>query len=269
MEGILHSSICNTHYMKTEQEPFQFSLGVLIYPILFVLVIWAVLSIEVNFGVDFTTWGVRPRTGVGLRGIVFSPFIHSGVSHLWHNTVPLLVLSMALFYFYRPIAWKVLLMILLLSGLGTWLIGRPSYHIGMSGVIYGLVSFLFFKGVIARHKRLIALSLVVVFLYGSLIWGTMPMKDGVSWEGHLAGFVAGGLLALRFRESVPRPQKYAWESPDYKEEDDPFMQQFDKDGNFIEILPEEEQLDEEPKESSDIKIRYVFRPRNEPEEGDL
>lgn len=258
LEGILRTGI----YMKKEQEPFQFSLGVLIYPILFVLVIWTVLSIEVNFGMNFTTWGVRPRTGLGLRGILFSPFIHSGITHLWHNTGPLLVLSMALFYFYRPIAWKVLLLILLLSGFGTWIMGRPSYHIGMSGVIYGLVSFLFFKGVIAKHKRLIALSLVVIFLYGSLIWGTMPMKDGVSWEGHLAGFIAGALLALRFRESIPKPQKYVWESPEYKEEDDPFMKHFDADGNFIETQPEEELLEEIPNELPQIKVHYEFRPKN-------
>lgn len=256
--------------MKKEQEPFQFSLGVLIYPLLFVLTIWSVLSIEVNFGMNFTTWGVRPRTGLGLRGILFSPFIHSGVTHLWHNTGPLLILSMALFYFYRPIAWKVLLLILLMSGFGTWLIGRPSYHIGMSGVIYGLVSFLFLKGVVAKHKRLIALSLVVVFLYGSLIWGTMPMKDGVSWEGHLSGFIAGGLLALYFRKSIPKPPKYIWESPEYKEEEDPFMQHFDADGNFIEIQPEEEELLDEPLVVvPSIKIKYVFRPKNPSKETDL
>lgn len=255
--------------MKTEQEHFRFSLGVLIYPILFVLAIWTVLSIEVNFGLDFTTWGVRPRTGFGLRGILFSPFIHSGVTHLWHNTGPLMVLSMALFYFYRPIAWKVLILIVLLSGFGTWLIGRPSYHIGMSGVIYGLFSFLFLKGVVAKHKRLIALSLVVVFLYGSLIWGTMPMKDGVSWEGHLSGFIAGVLLALRFRESVPKPQKYIWESPDYNEEEDPFMRQFDADGNFVEFEPEEELLEEATDEAPSVKVHYVFRPKSRSKEEDL
>lgn len=250
--------------MTQKKQPFQFSLGVIVYPMLFVLVIWSVFSIELNFGVDFTTWGVRPRTLSGLRGILFSPFIHSGITHLWHNTMPLLVLSMALFYFYRPIAWKVLLIIVLCSGLGTWAIGRPSYHIGMSGVIYGMVAFLFFKGIITRHKRLIALSLVVVFLYGSLIWGTMPVQVGVSWEGHLAGFLTGGLLAFGFRESVPKPPKYQWEREDYKEEDDPFMRHFDAEGNFIEFPDGDpaDPLENEQSTVENIEVNYVYKPNN-------
>jgi membrane associated rhomboid family serine protease len=272
LELHLHTAVLEKSKMSKKHEPLQFSIGVIIYPMLFVLLIWSVFSVELNFGLDFTKWGVRPRTGLGLRGVLFSPFIHSGITHLWHNTMPLLVLSMALFYFYRPIAWKVLLVIVLLSGLGTWAIGRPSYHIGMSGVIYGLVAFLFFKGIIAKHKRLIALSLVVVFLYGSLIWGTMPLQEGVSWEGHLAGFLAGALLALRFRESMPRPQKYTWETADYNEEEDPFMRHFDADGNFIEFPdgnPEaEETQSDEPSKTVSVKVNYVFKPTKEDTEAD-
>ena len=224
--------------MDSESSYFKFYNGVVGYPLLFVLIIWFVFWIEIKFGLDFTQWGVRPRTFKGLRGVLFSPFIHSGIKHLWHNTTPLLVLSTALFYFYRTISWKVLVLMVFLSGLGTWLIGRTSYHIGMSGVIYGLVAFLFFKGILAKHYRLVALSLVVVFLYGSLIWGTMPTSQNISWEGHLSGFIAGALIALRFRESVPKPITYAWEEPDYNEADDPFMRQFDEDGNFFELPPD-------------------------------
>lgn len=224
--------------MNTEASYFKFYNGVVGYPLLFVLIIWTVFWVEIKFRLDFTQWGIRPRTGLGLRGVLFSPFIHSGLSHLWHNTPPLLVLSAALFYFYRSISWRVLGWLLVISGLGTWLIGRTSFHIGMSGIIYGLVSFLFFKGVITKHYRLVALSLIVVFLYGSLIWGTLPIKAGISWEGHLSGFIAGALLALRFRESVPKPLTYDWEKPDYNEEDDPFMRQFDENGNFFELPPD-------------------------------
>lgn len=232
--------------MKTVQETFKFYNGVALYPLLFVLTMWIVYWFELRFGVDFTNWGVRPRAVTGLRGIVFSPFIHSGVKHLWHNTVPMLVLSAALFYFYRNVSWRVLLWIVLLSGLGTWIIGRVSFHIGMSGVIYGLASFLFFKGIRARHFRLIALSLLVVFLYGSLIWGTLPLDEKISWEGHLSGFVAGMVLGVFcFRESIPQNPTYKWESSDYKEEDDAFMRQFDEDGNFFELPNEEEPLEEE------------------------
>lgn len=249
--------------MKKQSESFTFYNGVIVYPIVFVLFIWIVYWVEVRFGVNFTAYGVRPQKLTGLRGVLLSPFIHSGVSHLWHNTVPLFVLSTALFYFYNKIAWRVLLWIVLLSGIGTWLIGRPSYHIGMSGVIYGLVSFLFFKGIRAKHYRLIALSLLVVFLYGSLIWGTLPVNEKISWEGHLAGFIAGGILGFRFRESVTAPPKYNWESETYNEEEDPFMRHFDENGNFIEFPQEEDiSIDE------DLPIiQYFFKEK--PKDNEL
>lgn len=247
--------IARESMMKTSQETFTFYYGVVLYPLLFVLMMWFVYWFELRFGVDFTAWGVRPRTGKGLRGILFSPFIHSGIKHLWHNTAPMIVLSTALFYFYRKISWRVLLWIVVLSGLGTWMIGRPSFHIGMSGVIYGLASFLFFKGIRAKHFRLIALSLLVVFLYGSLIWGTLPLDQKVSWEGHLSGFIAGMVLGVFcFRESVPQKPQFIWEKDDYEEEEDPFMQQFDEHGNFFELPKEQEQIEEEP-----IFFRYSFK----------
>lgn len=245
--------------MNSKRESFQFYNGVILYPVGLVLLIWIVYWIEIRFGVNFTSYGVRPKTISGLRGVLFSPFIHGSLSHLWHNTVPLFVLTTALFYFYHKIAWKVFFWIILLSGIGTWLIGRPSYHIGMSGVIYGLVSFLFFKGIRAKHFRLVALSLLVVFLYGSLVWGTLPMDEKVSWEGHLAGFIAGGLLGFFFRHSVEAPPKYAWEKEDYNEDNDPFMRQFDEHGNFIEI---EEEIEEEPEiddQESTPTINYIFK----------
>lgn len=230
--------------MKTTKESFTFYNGVLLYPLLFALLMWGVYWFELRFGVDFTSWGVRPRNALGLRGVLFSPFIHSGVKHLWHNTVPILVLSAALFYFYKKISWRVLFWVLILSGLGTWIIGRASFHIGMSGVIYGLASFLFFKGIRTRHYRLMALSFLVVFLYGSLVWGTLPMDAKISWEGHLSGFLAGVFLGLFcFRESIPKNPQFLWEKENYIEDDDPFMRQFDENGNFFELpkeLPEEE-----------------------------
>lgn len=251
--------------MSAESDYFKFYNGVVMYPLLFALMIWTVFWVEIKFGLDFTQWGVRPRTILGLRGIAFSPFIHSGVTHLWHNTMPLLVLSTALFYFYRRISWQVLFWLVLLSGLGTWLIGRTSYHIGMSGVIYALVSFLFFKGIVARHFRLIALSLLVVFLYGSLVWGTLPTSETISWEGHLSGFIAGALVALRFRESVPKPKKYNWEKPEYVADEDAFMRQFDEDGNFFELPPEIESDGEQ----EGFDIVYEFKEDKDAPKSDL
>ncbi|MBD0834308.1 rhomboid family intramembrane serine protease [Aestuariibaculum suncheonense] len=246
--------------MKTHKH-FHFSTGVIAYPIFFVLLIWVVFWADVRFGLRLSKFGIYPQTLKGLRGIVLSPFIHASLKHLASNSVPLLVLSTALFYFYRPIAWKVLGYGILLSGLLTWCIGRPSYHIGASGLIYVLVSFIFFKGVFAKHYRLIALSLLVVFLYGSMIWYTMPIEKGISWEGHLSGLITGLLFAFIFKKSIAKPKKYVWEQPDYNEDDDPFLKHFDENGNFIEHLEPEVEEEQEP-----IIIRYSYKERKKEED---
>ena len=229
---------------QKQNSAFQFSTGVVLYPLIIVLSLWLVFWFELRFGYNFTPFGVKPREVSGLAGIILSPFIHSTLSHLWHNSVPTLVLIAGLFYFYKPVVWQVLFWIVLGSGLGTWLIGRDAYHIGASGVVYGLASFLFFKGIWSKHYRLTAFSLIVVFLYGSLIWGTMPIRDGMSWEGHLSGFLTGLILAFVIKTKIAKPVKYVWETEAYNPEDDPFLQQFDEDGNFIDPPSEEEEEDE-------------------------
>jgi len=157
-------------------------------------------------------------------------------------------------------AWKILILGILLSGLLTWSIGRPAYHIGASGLIYVLVSFLFFKGIIAKHFRLIALSLLVIFLYGSMIWYVLPIKDGVSWEGHLSGLIVGLVFAFIFKKHLPIPKKYYWEQPSYIEEDDPFLKHFDEHGNFVESLPEIEDVKSDVEEEHQpISINYIFK----------
>ncbi len=217
-----------------KQEHFTFSNGVIVYPILFILFIWIVFWYEIRFGQDFTSYGIYPQKIKGLIGVICSPFIHGDINHLYHNTIPLFVLSAALFYFYRPIAWKILAYGILVSGLLTWIIGRPAYHIGASGLIYVLFSFTFFKGIFAKHYRLIALSLLVIFLYGSLVMYALPIKEGISWEGHLAGLITGLIFALIFRKEIAKPKKYVWEQEHYNEDEDDFLKHFDEDGNFIE-----------------------------------
>ena len=234
------------------QEHFKFSTGVVAYPIFFVLTIWLVFWFEVRFRYNFSNYGIYPLTFSGLRGVVLSPFIHGSIQHLYHNTIPLFVLSMALFYFYRKIAWKVLIFGVLVSGMLTWYIGRPSYHIGASGLIYVLVSFIFFKGVFAKYYRLVALSLLVVFLYGSMIWYALPLEEGLSWEGHLSGLITGLLFALVFRKAIAKPKKYVWEEKNYNEDDDPFLKHFDENGNFIEII-------EPPIEEEQPKVNYTYK----------
>lgn len=148
-------------------------------------------------------YGILPRNISGLRGIIFSPLIHGDAGHYFGNALPLFVLSVLIIYFYRQFYFKVLLLVWLLDGVGVWLIGREVYHIGASGVVYGLAFFAFFSGVLKRNRNMLAMSMLVLFLYGSMIWGMYPLENGVSWEAHLAGFLTGTLMAVYFRKSGP------------------------------------------------------------------
>ena len=241
----------------SEEHYFRFTNKVILVPLLIVLIIWTVFFVEVRFGVNLNAYGIYPRSLTGIQGIFFSPFIHGSLSHLFNNTIPLAILSAALMYFYRGIAFRVLLWGFFMTGIITWAIGRPSYHIGASGIIYLLASFIFFKGVFTKHYRLVALSLAVVFLYGGLLWYIFPVKDGISWEGHLAGFVSGLVLALALKAELPVSRKFAWEAEDYDEAGDEFLRQFDEDGNFIE---KKEESDLENRGGISVKYHYKKDP---------
>ena len=214
-------------------EPFKFHSGVVVVPLFFILFIWGVYWVEIRFGFDFTAAGVFPRKISGLKGVVFSPFIHSSTTHLYNNTIPLAVLLAALMYFYTRLSFKIICYGIIISGLLTWSFAREAYHIGASGLIYVLVSFIFFKGIFTKYYRLIALSLIVVFLYGSMLWYVFPVNKEISWEGHLSGFIAGFILAVLFKQKLPETGKYKWEESTFNEADDPFLKHFDEDGNFI------------------------------------
>ena len=244
----------------SKDRDFQFKTGVIGYPIVLVLLIWIIYWIEIRFRVDFTDWGVKPRDLKGLRGVLFSPFIHSGINHLWHNTLPLLILSSALFFFYWKRAWNILFIGLLLTGVLTWLIGRPAYHIGASGIIYMLFGFLFLKGILAKHKRLIALSFATVFVYGSLIWYVMPVDPNISWEGHLSGLLVGISMAAIVKNKIAKPEVYDWQRPGYNPDEDEFLKHFDEQGNFIEKLPEDTV-------SNDVEIIYTFKEEKNKDNG--
>ena len=167
-----------------DESHLKISKSIFFIPILYVVGIWLIYWVEIYFNFNFNKFGVLPRDLIGLRGIVFTHFIHSDTNHLFNNSFPLFVLLLSVFYFYRDIAYKVLIFGGLLSGLLTWVIARESYHIGASGIVYLLFSFVFFSGIIRKHYRLVALSLIIIFLYGSMIWYVLPIKDGMSWEGH-------------------------------------------------------------------------------------
>jgi len=226
--------------LQEENKQFKFTLITIAVPLYTVLSLWLIYWFEVNFEYNFTKYGVYPRTVNGLKGIFLSPFIHSGVRHLFNNSVPLFVLMTSLFYFYRPVAFKILIFGTILSGILTWLIARDAYHIGASGIVYLLFSFIFFSGIIRSYSRLIAVSLMVIFLYGSMIWFIFPFKEEISWEGHLSGFLIGLMFAIIYRKRGPKKAMYNWESDDYIEESDILL---DEDGNFIDLRSEDENLE--------------------------
>lgn len=191
--------------------------GSFIVPFIMVLAIIGVKLAEIYMPSSFVIYGVLPRHIEGLKGILAAPFIHADWEHLASNAVPLLVLGAALFYFYREVAWRVLLIIYIMSGFWLWLGGRENYHIGASNIVYGLASFLFLSGIIRKHIGLIAISLLVVFLYGSMVWGLLPVLQKISWEGHLFGTLAGILCAYSFRKEGTQRKRYEWE---FEEDDD-------------------------------------------------
>ncbi len=172
---------------------------------------WLVKLIEYNFSLSFASFGVYPQKFSGLSGIVFSPFIHKDFTHLLNNSYPILILGAILFSSYKKIASQIFIWLFFISGFLLWIIGRPSFHVGASGVIYALASFLFISGIIRKNPRLAAVSMLIIFLYGSMIWGVLPTNMSISWEGHLSGFIAGILVAVFYKDEGPKRKKYQWE----------------------------------------------------------
>jgi membrane associated rhomboid family serine protease len=183
----------------------------LIIPGIFISLMWLVKVVEILFGIDLSSFGIYPLTVRGLQGIIFSPFIHADFEHLFNNSLPLFLLTVALFSFYSAVALRVFIWTFFLTGFLVWLAGRDAWHIGASGLVYGLASFLFFSGIIRRYFRLIALSLLIVFLYGSMVWGLFPgIYKNVSWESHMLGFFSGVALSVWYSKEGPQRPSYEW-----------------------------------------------------------
>lgn len=193
---------------ELEKKIFRHSF---LFAIFFVVVFWIVLALQVFFDLDLYKSGIYPHHLKGLPGIFLSPFIHSGYKHLISNSVSFFILLFALVYFYRKISYRIFFQIFLLSGICVWIAGRESWHIGASGVVYGMAAFHFTSGVIRNDLRLLVISVVVVFLYGGMIWGMLPLKPEISWESHLWGGVSGVLLAFYYRKFRLRREKFDWE----------------------------------------------------------
>jgi len=184
---------------------FQIALG-------FVALIWVIQLWNWGLNLGLARFGVRPREWAGLPGILLAPLLHGGFSHLIANSLPLLVLGTVMLHLYPNSALKVIPAAYLGPGIAVWLFARASVHVGASGLVYGLVSYIFVAGLIRRDKRAIAASLLVCFLYGTLVWGILPIKPGVSWETHLAAGLIGLVLAIALRHlDIPPRKRYAWE----------------------------------------------------------
>jgi membrane associated rhomboid family serine protease len=191
----------------------------LLISIAFAAVLWVVKLSELLLGFDLFEYGVYPRRLSGLVGILTGPFIHASLAHLVSNTVPIIILGTALLYGYPKAARVALPVIFLGTGLGVWLFGRESYHIGASGLTFGMMFFVFAIGVVRWDRRAIALSLIVFFLYGGMVWGVFPGDPEISYESHLFGALLGVALAVLLRKLDPEraPKRYSWED----EADDP------------------------------------------------
>jgi membrane associated rhomboid family serine protease len=196
----------------------------LIYPAIIVLVMWIVKLVEITFSIDLAQYGLVPLNARGLLGIITSPFLHEGLSHLFGNSVPIFVLGGLLFYFYPELAWRVLLLIYLITGIWVWVFARGTgIHIGASGIVNGLAAFLFLSGILRRETKLMAITLLTTFLYGSIIWGIFPQffpLKNISWESHLMGLMAGAMLAIYYRKTGPQRIQYDWETEDDDEDMD-------------------------------------------------
>jgi membrane associated rhomboid family serine protease len=167
-----------------------------------IVLLWVIKLFEVEYNLDFSTLGILPLKTKGLRGIIFSPFIHGSIGHLAANTLPLFILVFSLFFFYRKSPYTIFLLIYLLSGSFVWLFGREALHIGSSGIIYGLAAYLFLSGILSHNVSQLTISLIVALVYGYLFWGIFPIKPEISWESHLWGGVSGLGMALFFRKTT-------------------------------------------------------------------
>ena len=198
-------------YVGSERAHANFRLAVKI-AIGFVALLWSIQLLNSALGLGPQDFGVRPRELAGLPGILFAPLVHGGFEHLLANSLPLVILGTAMLYLYPTAARIVLPAVYLGTGVAVWLFARGSSHVGASGLVYGLVSYIFVAGLIRRDRRAIAASLLVSFMYGASVWGLLPIERGVSWETHLAAALIGLVLAIVLRRrDIPPRRRYSWE----------------------------------------------------------
>lgn len=248
--------------MQTEKYLYRKLFNSLLFPSALLLVMWVVKFYEIGFDTSLSRYGLWPRAVKGIPGIFTIPFLHGDVNHITNNSIGLITLGTMVFFFYREVAYKVFIWVYLIGGIWLWIGAPPGVpHIGASGIVYGLASFLFFSGFIRRHYQLMALSLLVTFLYGGIIWYIFPIKEGISWQGHLLGGIAGAISAWQFRKQGSQRKRYSWELEDGE------STQVDRIGDAwkvgTDLAPPPQPPENKPDTS--IKITYVYKTKPPPE----
>lgn len=199
----------------------------LLWSFLITLLPILVFATEQIGGYNWNDHGILPRSFSGLQGVLFSPFLHGDWTHVLSNSVPLFALLWLTRSHFRDIFWPVLIFVWAASGFWTWLIARDSYIVGSSGIVYGLAAFAVTAGFISKNRQAQGIGLFTLFFYGSMVWGVFPLEmnlsQGISWEGHACGAVAGVIAALVMKPAMPEPPRYSWElepEPEDNEEND-------------------------------------------------
>lgn len=198
--------------LQAKQDRQRFRRG-LLGSGLFVVALWWILMIERALGTSFKWLSLYPGELHGLTGVLFAPLLHGSIEHLLANTLPLLVLGTLSLALYPKASLRAVVLIWIASGVGVWFIGRPSFHLGASGLGHGLMFFVFLMGLLRRERASIAAGFIAFFLYGSMLLTVFPREPGVSWEYHLCGALAGVLAAILWRRLDPLPprKQYSWE----------------------------------------------------------
>jgi membrane associated rhomboid family serine protease len=201
--------------MKQMNSEYRKIIRSMLFPFIVIIIMWVVKIYEWSTKSDFAIFGINPQSVRGLIGVITAPFIHADFEHLTANTVPMFITLSIIFYFYREVAYKVFFLIWFFTNIWVWSLALPNtYHIGASGLVYGFVTFLLFSGVIRRNLQLMAISMLIIFLYGGLFWGIFPdffPHRNISWESHLMGGIAGFVMAVYFRKTGIQRELYSWD----------------------------------------------------------
>ena len=216
----------------------------ILYSILGISLLWCIKSAEILFGWNLSFMGLVPLSAQGLLGILTAPLVHGSLEHIFNNTFAILILASFLYYGYPKSWWKVTVLVWVLSGIGVWLFARQATHIGASGITHGLFFFLFVASIFRRDKSSVAIMMIAFLLYGGMTMTIFPREEGISFEYHFFGALAGVIAALIWRDSDPKPavKRYEWENEQSEDE-------FDMAEEWQEYEPEEveAELDEKPR----------------------